>query len=346
MKKSVATLAAMIFVGATSVAAMAQAPYNPDITGTEITNFNHYLDNHPEVAQRLAANPELVNNPQFLGNHPGLQNFLSNHPGVSGELHESPGQFMYREGHYEWNHGGGPVAAGGGVTAGPVARFDNGYLDEHPEVAHQLSANPHLVDNPQFLATHPGLDGYLSNHPEVRQELQQHPERFMNAEWRDDLYGHGPGNNYGITHGEVSRFDNGYLDEHPEVARQLSANPHLVDNPQYLATHPGLDDYFANHPGVRTELQQHPDRFMNDEWKHEAYENEAHPLANTDRYMDSHPEVAQQLKSNPALVDNHQYVDSHPGLHSFLQNHPVARTEWKSHPYKFMNRENNYDKKH
>ena len=66
--------------------------------------------------------------------------------------------------------------------AGPVSRFDNGYLDEHPEVAQQLASNPHLVDNPQFLATHPGLDGYFSHHPEVREELQNHPDRFMSRE--------------------------------------------------------------------------------------------------------------------------------------------------------------------
>ena len=52
--------------------------------------------------------------------------------------------------------------ASGALAEGPVGRFDNGYLDEHPEVAHQLGANPSLADNPQFLATHPGLDGYLS----------------------------------------------------------------------------------------------------------------------------------------------------------------------------------------
>jgi hypothetical protein len=269
MKKAVAAFAAIMLVGMTGAMARAQVPYNNDINGTELSNFNHFLDNHPEVSQQLAANPGLVNNPAFLNNHPGLQNFLNNHPGVNQELHQTPGQFMYREGHYEWNHGGGPVASGPGQ-----------------------------------------------------------------------------GNNYGITHGEVSRFDNGYLDEHPEVARQLGANPGLVDNPQFLATHPGLDQYFANHPEIRSELQQHPDRFMNDEWKHEAWQNGAHPLATTDHYMDTHPQVSQQLEKDPALVDNKQYVDSHPGLHDYLNNHPVARAEWQSHPNQYMNRENHYQKKH
>jgi len=209
MKRSLSAMAGILLGGTLASIAMAQTP-------TEITNFNGYLDNHPAVAQQLAANPSLANNPQFLGNHPGLQNFLNNHPGVSSSLRSAPGQFMYREGHYEWAHGGGPVAAAPGTASGPVARFDNGYLDQHPEVAHQLASNPRLVDNPQFLATHPGLDGYLAGHPEVRQELQSHPDRFMSDEWGDDLYGRRTG-----ASGAVGRFDRGYLDEHPQVAQQL-----------------------------------------------------------------------------------------------------------------------------
>ena len=73
-----------------------------------------------------------------MAHHPGLQGFLSKHPGVRDGLHASPGKFMYREGHYEWAHGGGPVAAMAGTGDTQVAGFDNGYLDEHPEVAHQL----------------------------------------------------------------------------------------------------------------------------------------------------------------------------------------------------------------
>ena len=145
--------------------------------------------------------------------------------------------------------------------------------------------------------------------------------------------------NPGITGGEVARFDNGYLDEHPEVARQLAQDPRLVDSPQFRATHPGLDSYFANHPGVRTELQQHPDRFMSDEWRYHRGENHGpHPVANTDRYLDTHPEVARQLNADPRLIDNRQYVDAHPGLHEFIERHPDARRDWRSHPYRFLHR--------
>jgi hypothetical protein len=336
MKRVFSGFAALAVASAISTAAIAQS--NNYITPGEVANFNYYLDRHPALAQQLAANPSLVDNSTFLGNHPSLQRFLQNHPGVRAEIDQRPGQFMYREGHYEWTHGG-PLATAPGLADGAVARFDRGYLDENPAVARQIATNPGLMDNPQFLAEHPGLDRYLSAHPEVRQELLTHPYAFMHSEWRDDHYGHGYG---GINPGAVRRFDNGYLDENPQVAHQLGHDPRLVDNPQYLATHPGLDAYLASHPEVRTELQHHPDWFMTDEWRYQHYENRGNPLGSTDRYLASHPEVTQQLDHNPRLIDNSQFVDSHPGLREYLQTHPEARARWRSHPIRYLRHANHY----
>ena len=60
---------------------------------------------------------------------------------------------------------------------------------------------------------------------------------------------------------------------------------------------------------------------------------------NTDRYLDQHPQVAKRLEKNPSLIDNQQFVDNDPGLRAYLHEHPNARHEFKSHPYKFMERE-------
>jgi hypothetical protein len=170
----------------------------------------------------------------------------------------------------------------------------------------------------------------------------------------------------------VTRFDEGYLDQHPEVAQQLAGNPALVDNGQFMANHPGLREYFENHPQVRFDLKHHPYEFMSREdrlnnWRgrywpgnwngnnhpypgggwYQPYNGSGpHPFANTDQYLDHHPEVTQQLNQNPRLIDNPQYVHNHPGLHEFLENHPYARHEWRSHPYKFMGAEHQYDKHH
>ena len=68
-----------------------------------------------------------------------------------------------------------------------------------------------------------------------------------------------------------NNFDTGYLDEHPEVSQQLARNPGLADNPQYLAAHPGLQDYLNAHPNVHYDLEHHPDRFMSKEDRTNGY---------------------------------------------------------------------------
>ena len=69
--------------------------------------------------------------------------------------------------------------------------------------------------------------------------------------------------------------------------------------------------------------------------------------SNADRsYFDEHPDVAKRLRKDPTLVDNQQFVDSHPGLHEYLHNHPNVRHDFKSHPYRFMHREEAYHKHH
>jgi hypothetical protein len=80
-------------------------------------------------------------------------------------------------------------------------------------------------------------------------------------------------------------------------------------------------------------------------WRHGPYYG-AHPLANTDNYLDQNPQLEEQLSRNPKLVDNPRFVASHPELHEYLQTHPHARQAWKSHPYKFMQHENQYDINH
>ena len=75
------------------------------------------------------------------------------------------------------------------AMAGPVfaqmpmhpaaANADRSYFDEHPDVAHKLAKDPTLVDNQQFVDSHPGLHEYLHDHPGVRHDFKSHPYRFM-----------------------------------------------------------------------------------------------------------------------------------------------------------------------
>ena len=146
---------------------------DPNINRTELDNFYKYMDSHPDVARELRNDPNLINNPNWLAQHPSTQQFLANHPGVSTQLRDDPGRFVNREERFQRD--------GDYVTRRQAASADN-YLDQHPEIAQQLRQNPKLIDNPNYLAAHPSLQNYLQNHPEVRQDWKQHPYAFEKRE--------------------------------------------------------------------------------------------------------------------------------------------------------------------
>ena len=45
-------------------------------------------------------------------------------------------------------------------------------------------------------------------------------------------------------------------------------------------------------------------------------------LANMDSFMESHPEIAEQVRKNPSLVNNEEFVEDHPALQQFFAQHP------------------------
>jgi hypothetical protein len=216
MRKALTIWAGLLLAGALAIPAIAQ------ITPKESASFNQFLSKHPNMAQKLEENPGLARNPQFIASHPEFQQFLSNHPGVAGQLNKSPGRFMSREGGgYEWGPGEGEPWHGGygnqygaghppygnpgygnpgygnpgygnpyGNPSGyngyghPMRNTDN-YLDDHHEVAEQLQKNPGLVDDPNYMKNHPGLQEFMQNHPTARQEWKSHPGQFM---YHEDQY--------------------------------------------------------------------------------------------------------------------------------------------------------------
>ena len=140
----------------------------PNGKETEIENFDRFLDHHPRISEKLAQNPMLVNDPAFIADHPPLEKFLANHPAFSAEVKKSPGTIGRHEGTYGWT----PAALG----SSEGRRFNEGYLHDHPEVALQIATKPSLLDNPQFVAAHPGLQNYINAHPDLRAEMKLHAQ--------------------------------------------------------------------------------------------------------------------------------------------------------------------------
>jgi len=59
-------------------------------------------------------------------------------------------------------------------------------------------------------------------------------------------------------------------------------------------------------------------------------------LADFDRFLDNHPEIAEQVRKDPSLLDNRHFVQSHPALESYLAKNPRIRDDIERNPNAFM----------
>ena len=150
-----------------------------DVTRGELSNLDHFMDNHPEIAEQLRKDPSLANNKQFVQSHPAFQKFLAEDPGVSEELKENPNAFMNREQRFDQRQDSF-MRHDRDVTGGERASF-NEFLEGHDNIAGELSKNPSLANNKEYLENHPALQDYLKAHPQVHQELSENPQTFLQS---------------------------------------------------------------------------------------------------------------------------------------------------------------------
>jgi hypothetical protein len=261
-----------------------------DIDRRERANFDRFLDNHRETAQQLRRDPSLLDNPQYMKDHPELQTYLQDHPAVRQQIKDNPDAFMRAEDRYdraEDNRNLDRNEDRRDRERGELESFDH-FLDTHRETGEQLRKNPSLADNQQFLKDHPALQSYLQDHPAVREQLRQDPNAFMQQEARydrreDDMnrdvasdrdrgngddrnrnaYDRDRGNDYDSDRDRnAHRHFAEFLGNHGDIAQQLSKDPSLVKRQDYLQDHPELQDYLSQHPEVQQPLMADPQNFV------------------------------------------------------------------------------------
>jgi hypothetical protein len=246
------------------------------------------------------------------------------------------------------------------ITHRDLARFDQ-FLDSHREDAEQLRRTPSLVDDPQFLQSHPELNAYLQDHPNVKQEISQRPDTFIRLE---DFYNRDPntrdrdagGQNRDADRRDVAEFDR-FLDGHREIAEQVRKDPSLLDRREFVQNHPELQTFLQDHPGVRDQLKQDPNAFMRQEDRFDRDSNlrdrdaggqnrdaDHRDVAEFDRFLDGHREIAEQVRKDPSLLDRREFVQNHPALQTFLQDNPEVREQLKQDPNAFMRQEDRFDR--
>jgi hypothetical protein len=144
-----------------------------DITRRDIVEFNHFLDNHREIAEQVRKDPSLLDNRQFVGNHAELEAYLNEHPGVRDEIRQNPDAFMQQEDRFDHAESGQRD-----LNRDHMASF-GAFLGGHSNVARELSENPDRVKDQQYVDDHTELWSYLNTHPDVRQDLMANPSGFV-----------------------------------------------------------------------------------------------------------------------------------------------------------------------
>ena len=340
------SMAALLWIGSPAIAQSAQ-PQDQDTTTRQLSSFDNFMDGHPEIAEQLRKDPSLVRDREFVKNHPALQDYLQRNPGVREEISENPQSFMHQEERFDRQQ-----------TRRELSNLDQ-FLDTHPAIAEQLRKDPSLVNDKKFVANHPELKEFLQSHGGVAQELSQNPDAFMRQEQRFDQ--REDNRDRDMTRGQLASMDR-FLDSHPEIAEQLRKDPSLVNNKDFVKSHPELQSYLQQHPGVREEFSENPNAVMHQEQRFDQREDRDRgfqrdrdfdrdrdttrgQLASMDRFLDSHPEIAEQLRKDPSLVNNKDFVKSHPELQSYLQQHPGVHEEFSENPNAFMHQEQRFDRR-
>jgi hypothetical protein len=146
-----------------------------------------------------------------------------------------------------------------------------------------------------------------------------------------------------ITRNDVAQMDR-FLDDHREIAEQLRRDPSLINDQKWVAAHPALQDFLHNNPQIAQAFKADPNLFIHDAERYNQRDDiSRRDVVEMNRFLDTHPEIAEQLRRDPRLVDNPQWVEAHPQLHEFLQSHPQLTAALRANPKEFMRDEYRYD---
>src|SRR5215471_4902149 len=68
-------------------------------------------------------------------------------------------------------------------------------------------------------------------------------------------------------------------------------------------------------------------------------------LSGLDQFLDSHPELSEQIRKDPSLVNNEEFVENHPALQQYLQSHPEVREQLNQNPNAVLHQEQRFDRR-
>jgi hypothetical protein len=187
----------------------------------ELARFDQFLDSHREISEQLRKDPSLVNKREFVEQHGELQTFLQQHPAVRDQLKDNPSAFMRQENTLDRRDDAADRDARQDAkaderrddatnrdarqdaklderrddTANRDAKQDarqddrdrdthqrfGEFLGGHDDIAKDLSKNPSLAKDHDYVAKHPELRDYLNKNSDVRNDLMKDPDGFVKS---------------------------------------------------------------------------------------------------------------------------------------------------------------------
>jgi len=146
----------------------------------DVRSLDSFLDAHWEIADELYRDPELVNNDRFLRGHGELRDWMDSHPDAAQAIQADPRAAIWHErtaGRGEDERRSVPTQ-----LSERDSRSLDDYLKSHDETAQELSRNPDLIKDRQYVRDHAALQDWMENHREAAATIQANPDKFLRRE--------------------------------------------------------------------------------------------------------------------------------------------------------------------
>ena len=133
------------------------------------------------------------------------------------------------------------------------------YLESNSQIARQLSQDPNLIRDREFVRDHESLDEWLDNHADAEEALQANPHKYLgstSARSSSDRR-----TTPSVSAQDLSSFES-FLDNNPETARRLYENPELIKDRQFARDNRALNNWIDNHPEAAEAIQADPNKFL------------------------------------------------------------------------------------
>ena len=99
--------------------------------------FDRFLDGHREIAEQVRKDPSLLDNRDFVQDHPALESYFQDNPGVRDQIRQNPNTFMRQEDAFDRDsnmHDRDPMHD-------RMADF-GGFLHHHSDIQKDLASDP------------------------------------------------------------------------------------------------------------------------------------------------------------------------------------------------------------